>query len=62
VVLGRKGWELAYEILGDDLVVFDKDLAMAYLDICRTLGVDINLNKSIQSLNRPVFEFAKRTC
>lgn len=62
VVLGRRGWELAYEILGDDLVVFDYDLAMAYLKICKTLGVDINLNKSIQSHNRPVFEFAKRTC
>lgn len=51
-----------YEILGDDLVVFDKLLADKYLEIARLLGVEINLSKSISSHNRPVFEFAKRTC
>nr|QJT73703.1 RNA-dependent RNA polymerase [Botrytis cinerea mitovirus 3] len=61
-LLGRTGWEENYEILGDDLVVFDSALADKYLEIAKILGVEINLTKSISSLNRPVFEFAKRTC
>ena len=54
-------WELNYEILGDDLTIFDRDLAEAYLGLCKILGVEINLTKSISSPNKPVFEFAKRT-
>jgi hypothetical protein len=61
-LLGRVGWEEQYEILGDDLVVFDSELATKYLEIASLLGVEINLNKSISSHNKPVFEFAKRTC
>jgi hypothetical protein len=61
-LLGRTGWEEQYEILGDDLVVFDCVLADKYLEISRILGVEINLNKSISSPSKPVFEFAKRTC
>lgn len=58
--LGRRGWESNYEILGDDLVIFDKDLANSYLEIAKNLGVEINLSKSIVSPNRASFEFAKR--
>nr|UPW42220.1 MAG: putative RNA dependent RNA polymerase [Inner Mongolia grassland mitovirus 8] len=61
-LLGRTDWETQYEILGDDLVVFDSELADKYLEVARLLGVEINLNKSISSPNKPVFEFAKRTC
>ncbi|CEZ26298.1 RNA dependent RNA polymerase [Botrytis cinerea mitovirus 3] len=61
-ILGRTGWEENYEILGDDLVVFDSALADKYLEIAKILGVEINLTKSISSHDRPVFEFAKRTC
>lgn len=59
-LIGRRGWELNYEILGDDLVVFDTELADSYLEITRKLGVEINLSKSIVSPNRASFEFAKR--
>nr|UIW13860.1 MAG: RNA-dependent RNA polymerase [Rhizoctonia solani mitovirus 78] len=54
-------WYLNYEILGDDLVIFEADVAKEYLKIMADLGCEINLTKSIQSPNRPVFEFAKRT-
>lgn len=50
-----------YQILGDDLVIFDKDVADFYQSLCRLLGVGINLKKSILSPSRPVCEFAKRT-
>jgi hypothetical protein len=40
-------WEDKYEILGDDLVVFDSELAQRYLVLCEELGVTINLSKSI---------------
>jgi len=53
-------WEDRYEILGDDLVIFDKPLAEQYLKLAKILGVEINLSKSISS-SKPVFEFAKQT-
>lgn len=58
----RLEWNTQYEILGDDLVIFDPFLAQEYLKIMADLGCEINLHKSIVSHNRPVFEFAKRTC
>jgi len=60
-LLGRRGWEENYEILGDDLVIFDIELAEEYLKITKELGMDINLSKSIVSPNLATFEFAKRT-
>lgn len=56
------GWFTQYEILGDDLVIFDELVAQEYLRIMTGLGCEINLTKSINARNRPVFEFAKRTC
>jgi hypothetical protein len=50
-----------YQILGDDLVIFDKEVAHSYLRLCMELGVSINLTKSIVSVDRDVVEFAKRT-
>jgi len=55
------GWCIEYEILGDDIVIFNKELAEAYLALMRELGVEINLSKSISAAKKPVFEFAKRT-
>lgn len=54
-------WNEDYEILGDDLVIFDEKIADEYLKIMKLLGCEINMNKSICSPTRPVFEFAKRT-
>jgi len=56
------GWFTNYEILGDDIVIFDKLVADEYLVLMAMLGCEINLTKSISSHHRPVFEFAKRTC
>lgn len=58
---GRIGWEERYEILGDDLTVYDERLADEYLRVMKLLGVEINLSKSIVSPSKPIFEFAKRT-
>jgi hypothetical protein len=55
-------WCEEYEILGDDIVIFDANVAREYLVIMQGVGCEINLNKSINSPDRPVFEFAKRTC
>jgi len=52
-------WSKApYAILGDDLVIGDHLLAMAYKRIMAALGVDINLIKSHSS--DKLLEFAKR--
>nr|WAY16628.1 putative RNA-dependent RNA polymerase [Binucleate Rhizoctonia mitovirus 15] len=59
---GSYSWNSQYEILGDDLVIFDRQIADQYLIIMAELGCEINLTKSIVSHSRPVFEFAKRTC
>lgn len=55
------GWYENYEILGDDLVIFDHDVANEYLRLMKDLGLEINLSKSISSPSKAVFEFAKRT-
>jgi hypothetical protein len=54
-------WEDRYEVLGDDIVIFDSKLADTYLGVMKTIGMEINLSKSIVSHDKPVFEFAKRT-
>lgn len=57
----KGSWYTEYIILGDDLVLFDKDVADRYLLLCKELGVSINLSKSIIATSKPVVEFAKRT-
>lgn len=54
-------WYQEYVVLGDDIVIFDQQIADLYLTLCKGLGVEINLSKSVLSPNKPVFEFAKRT-
>lgn len=58
----EEGWYVGYEILGDDIVIFDALVADEYLRLMTYIGCEINLSKSINSHSRPVFEFAKRTC
>lgn len=57
----KGSWYSDYVILGDDLVLFDKDIADRYLSLCKQIGVSINLSKSVISEHLPVLEFAKRT-
>jgi len=54
-------WYDQYIILGDDLVLFDKDIATRYQSFCKDLGIGINLSKSIIAESKPCLEFAKRT-
>jgi len=61
-MLGNNGWETRYEIVGDDIVIFNKDLAAKYLEVMNLIGVPINVSKSVVSENRPVAEFVKRVC
>jgi hypothetical protein len=48
-----------YLVLGDDIVIADKAVALSYLEIMKELGCPINLAKSLVSQNGS-FEFAKR--
>jgi hypothetical protein len=41
-------------------VIFDRDVATSYLSLMESLGVGINLSKSVVA-NRCAFEFAKVT-
>lgn len=55
-----QGWYAEYVVLGDDIVLFEENIANRYLSLCDKLGVTINKSKSIIS-SKPVVEFAKRT-
>jgi len=54
-------WETRYEILGDDIVIFDKLLFDQYILVMKQLNVGVNLSKSLIAHDRSAFEFAKRT-
>lgn len=56
---GIRGWFKQYAVLGDDLVIGHYQVAHHYLSLCQTIGVDVNLSKSIISDNLSL-EFAKR--
>jgi hypothetical protein len=49
-----------YAILGDDIVIWDKNVAFGYLKVLNTLGVEVGLAKSIISPKGRGMEFAKR--
>lgn len=53
-------WFEGYELLGDDIVIFDELTASSYLSVMERLGVGINLSKSVCSKGE-TFEFAKVT-
>lgn len=56
--LSSADWYSNYELLGDDIVIFDQDVAIAYLNLMQGYGVEINQSKSVIA-NNPSFEFAK---
>lgn len=56
---GIKGWFALYAVLGDDVVIADDRVAAKYRALCRLLGVEIGLAKSLVSTGRTL-EFAKR--
>jgi len=47
-----------YAILGDDIVICNDDVASKYLELMSSLGLDINLGKSV--ISKDFAEFAKR--
>lgn len=59
----RKGYAFGafteYAVLGDDIVIANGDVAGAYLQLMKVLGVGIGIHKSLCS-RRGVLEFAKR--
>ena len=57
--VGHEGWFPLYAILGDDIVIADRRVALSYLKVMDTLGVGISMYKSLISGNGS-FEFAKR--
>lgn len=57
---GYKGlWFPGYVILGDDIVIADKEVAVHYRQLMVDIGVPINTHKSLVSTNGS-FEFAKQ--
>lgn len=59
--LPRSQWFSKYAVLGDDIVIWDKSVAKAYLETMKALGVEIGLAKSVVSPLGKGLEFAKRT-
>lgn len=59
-VYGKVKWFLDYALLGDDIVLADKQVAEAYLILLQQIGVEYGLAKSLIS-STGGFEFAKRT-
>jgi hypothetical protein len=55
---GKSGYFAEYLLLGDDIVIYDQEVATNYETIINRLGVEIQHEKSIVSKN--TFEFAKR--
>jgi hypothetical protein len=49
---------LKYVLLGDDVLIGDKDVGELYLDIIKSLGVDVSLAKT--HISPDLCEFAKR--
>jgi len=54
-------WFEEYAVLGDDLVIANKAVAMEYLKLLKELGMEVNLSKSLLSDSGRCLEFAKRT-
>jgi len=57
--VGIDGLFRNYALLGDDIVIANKDVAMEYLTVMKQIGVGVNRLKSIES-DSGVAEFAKR--
>jgi hypothetical protein len=48
-----------YLVLGDDLVIFDKQVALSYLEVCKDYGITISLPKSFVS-DEGLYQFASQ--
>jgi len=57
--VGHRTWFSWYAVLGDDVVICDRDVANMYVKVMDELGVKIGFHKSIISDNSSL-EFAKR--
>lgn len=57
--VGYRRWFTNYALLGDDIIIAEKSVADAYCSIMSTLGVEINMGKSVIG-NNGFCEFAKR--
>lgn len=56
---GHREWFVFYALLGDDIVIRDTLVANNYRSLMATLGVPINMSKSLVSM-KGCIEFAKR--
>lgn len=61
VITADKLWYEGYAVLGDDVVIAGKAVAMEYAAIMRSLDVGIGDHKSLISRSGKAVEFAKRT-
>lgn len=59
--LGLKGWCELYEITGDDISIFDSQIAACYVEYMASLGLEINQKKSVVSLHKAAGEYLKKT-
>lgn len=59
--LGHKGWCDKYEITGDDIVIFDTDIALKYVEYMSLLGLELNQKKSVVSVKKAAGEYLKKT-
>jgi hypothetical protein len=57
--VGHRSWFTWYAVLGDDIVICDRDVATEYVNLMAEFGVGIGFHKSIISSNSTL-EFAKR--
>lgn len=53
-------WFRDYAVLGDDLVIFNRAVALEYIKVIRGIGMEIGLHKSVLSRSSVTLEFAKR--
>lgn len=53
-------WFKDYAILGDDLVIFNRIVALEYIKVIKNIGMEIGLHKSVLSRSSVTLEFAKR--
>jgi len=54
-------WCVLYEITGDDIVIFNKSLAGAYLEATTSIGLEINQKKSVVASDKAAGEYLKKT-
>lgn len=56
--LGKSWKTLPYALLGDDIVIADKDVGERYMEVIKSLGLEVSSLKTHKS--KDLFEFAKR--